>query len=63
MQTLFGFPMSECIITGCVALVLMIVFGGRLLRFMLRFNKRHKIVAFNDKSVDSLYAWDEDDDI
>lgn len=63
MQTFFGSPMGVWTIVLCVAVIFMVLFCRSLLRRVWRYNKKHHIIAFNDHSVDSLYAWDEDDDI
>lgn len=63
MQTLLSSPMGTWIVGGCFFAICLAILGRSIFRRLWRFNKKHHIIAFNDHSVDSLYAWDEDDDI
>lgn len=63
MHTLFESEMAFCIAIGSVVLILVALFGRKFFGKAWRYNKEHHLIAFNDNSVDSLYAWDEDDDL
>lgn len=63
MHTLFESEMAFCIAIGSVVLILVALFGRKFFGKAWRYNKKHNLIAFNDNSVDSLYAWDEDDDL
>lgn len=54
--------MAFCIATGSAVLILVVLFSRKFFGKAWRYNKKHHLIAFNDNSVDSLYAWDEDDD-
>lgn len=55
--------MAFCIAIGSAVLILVVLFGRKFFGKAWRYNKKHNLIAFNDNSVDSLYAWDEDDDL
>lgn len=55
--------MAFCIATGSAVLILVVLFCRKFFCKAWRYNKKHHLIAFNDNSVDSLYAWDEDDDL
>lgn len=63
MHTLFESEMAFCIATGSAVLILVVLFCRKFFCNVWRYNKKHHFIAFNDNSVDSLYAWDEDDDL
>ena len=63
MHTLFGSEMAFCIATGSAVLILVVLFCRKFFCKAWRYNKNHRLIAFNDNSGDSLYAWDEDDDL
>ena len=54
--------MALCIATGSEVLILVVLFCSKIFVKAWRYNTKHHLIAFNDNSVDSLYAWDEDDD-
>lgn len=62
MHTLFESEMAFCIAISSAVLILVALFGRKFFGKAWRYNKKHNLIAFNDNSVDSLYAWDEDDD-
>lgn len=55
--------MAFGIAIGSAVLILVALFGRKFFGKVWRYNKKHHLIAFNDNSVDSLYAWDEDDDL
>lgn len=63
MHTLFESEMAFVIAVGSAVLILVALFGRKFFGKAWRYNKKHNLIAFNDNSVDSLYAWDEDDDL
>ena len=63
MHTLFESEMAFCIAIGSAILILVVLLGRKFFGKVWRYNKKHHLIAFNDNSVDSLYAWDEDDDL
>lgn len=63
MHTLFESEVAFGIATGSAVLILGVLFCRKFFCKAWRYNKKHHLIAFNDKSVDSLYAWDEDDDL
>lgn len=63
MHTLFESEMAFCIAISSAVLILVVMFGRKFFGKAWRYNKKHNLIAFNDNSVDSLYAWDEDDDL
>ena len=63
MHTLFESEMAFCIAIGSAVLILVVLFCRNFFGKAWRYNKKHHLIAFNDNSVDSLYAWDEDDDL
>ena len=63
MHTLFESEMAFCIAISSAVLILVALFGRKFFGKAWRYNKKHNLIAFNDNSVDSLYAWDEDDDL
>ena len=63
MHTLFESEVAFGVAIGTAVLILVVLFGRKFFSRAWRYNKKHHLIAFNDKSVDSLYAWDEDDDL
>lgn len=63
MHTLFESEMAFVIAISSAVLILVVFFGRKFFGKAWRYNKKHNLIAFNDNSVDSLYAWDEDDDL
>lgn len=55
--------MAFGIAIGSAVLILVVLFCRKFFGKAWRYNKKHHLIAFNDNSVDSLYAWDEDDDL
>ena len=63
MHTLFESEVAFGIDIGSAVLILVVLFCKKFFCKAWRYNKKHHLIAFNDNSVDSLYAWDEDDDL
>lgn len=63
MHTLFESEVAFGIAIGSAVLILVVLIGRKFFGKAWRYNKKHHLIAFNDNSVDSLYAWDEDDDL
>ena len=63
MHTLFEREVAFGIAIGSAVLILVVLFCKKFFCKSWRYNKNHHLIAFNYNSVDSLYAWDEDDDL
>ena len=63
MHTLFESEVAFGIAIGSAVLILVVLFCRKFFCKAWRYNKKHHLIAFNDNSVDSLYDWDEDDDL
>ena len=50
------------LIMGSIAFVFLVAFGGSVCRRLKKLNRKYHLIVWDDHSIDSNYAWDDDDE-
>ena len=62
MHTVIQSGFGAWLIIGCVLFVILLACAGKVYHKMKYENHKHHFIVFNDKSVDSIYGYEDDDD-
>ncbi len=54
---------SVWLIWGSLLFVVLVAFGSKLFHWFKNYNKKHHIIAMDDRVIDNNYDWDDDDDL
>ncbi|TWJ17289.1 hypothetical protein JN06_00883 [Bacteroides zoogleoformans] len=63
MQTFIQNSVDAWIILGSTVFVIIVAFGHNVYHKLSLLNKKHHFIVWNDNSIDSIYAWDDEDEL
>lgn len=63
MQMIIPNTLNAWLIVACAAFALFVCFGIKLIKHLNYENKKHHFLVWNDNSIESLYDWDDEDDM
>ena len=63
MQMIIPNSLSAWLIVSCVVFMFVLCFGHKIFHTLKKANHIHHFLVWNDNSIDSIYDWDDEDDM